>query len=340
MPKVSVVVPMYNVEKYLSTCIDSICGQTLDDIEIILVDDGSPDDCGRIAEAYAARDGRIKVVHQANSGLGPARNTGIENAVGEYVGFVDSDDWIEPSMYQSLYEAAVVADADVAYTGVKTVVHGNVSFVTEHPFSGKTLCGEDEIFSMRRAFYGAAPAKIKEDPTPVSVWLAIYKRSLFEGHGLRFINVRNEDKFFNTHVCRKAQIVTCISGTPYCYRKDDQVSITKTFSPDTIESFFTMYRLLEDMAGEEPAKFRDECMLRARRCIIDYSRVLIRMIENSGASEDERRGYARDVCARPALKEACEGYPFHKLPVMQAIFGLCMKYGYADACRLLLRLKG
>lgn len=340
MPKVSVVVPMYNVEKYLSTCIDSICGQTLDDIEIILVDDGSPDDCGRIAEAYAARDDRIKVVHQANSGLGPARNTGIENATGEYVGFVDSDDWIEPSMCQSLYETAAATGADAAYTGLKTVAHGNVTSVVEHPFSGKTLCGEEEIFTLRRAFYGAAPAKVKEDPTPVSVWLAIYKRPFLEEHDLRFINVRSEDKFFNTRVCRKAQIVACISGTPYCYRKDDQVSITKTFSPDTIESFFTMYRLLEDMAGEEPAKFRDECMLRARRCIIDYSRVLIRMIEDSGASEDEKREYVRDVCSRPALKKACEDYPFLKLPVMQAIFGMCMKYGHAGACRLLMRLKG
>ena len=91
-PKVSVVIPMYNVEKYLDTCVQSVRKQTLQDIEIILVDDGSPDRCGEMAEEYAKQDSRVKVVHRKNGGLGPARNSGMEIATGEYIGFVDSDD--------------------------------------------------------------------------------------------------------------------------------------------------------------------------------------------------------------------------------------------------------
>ena len=98
MPKVSVVVPIYGVEKYLRECVDSILAQTLKDIEVILVDDGSPDGCSAIVDEYAAKDPRVVAVHQPNGGYGRAVNNGIELAKGEYIGIVESDDWIEPTM--------------------------------------------------------------------------------------------------------------------------------------------------------------------------------------------------------------------------------------------------
>ena len=94
MAKVSIVVPIYNVEKYLEQCVDSIINQTLKEIEIILVDDGSPDNCPQMCDEYAKKDSRIKVVHKKNGGLSSARNAGIEVATGDYIGFVDSDDYI------------------------------------------------------------------------------------------------------------------------------------------------------------------------------------------------------------------------------------------------------
>jgi len=222
--KFSIVVPMYNVEKFLPKCVESICSQTLEDIEIILVDDGSPDHCGEMAEEYAKEDSRICVVHRVNGGLGPARNSGIEVARGEYIGFVDSDDWVEPNMYERLYEAATASDADVVFTGLKTIRHGETDVVLEHPYAGRTFHGSDEIFELRRGFYGAAAARVKDEPTLVSVDVGGYRRSFVESNALRFSAVRSEDKFFNTDACRAAQSVTCISGTDYCYRKDDQQS--------------------------------------------------------------------------------------------------------------------
>ena len=105
-PKVSIVVPIYNVEKYLRECIDSILKQTLRDIEIILVDDGSPDGCGKIIDEYARIDSRIVAVHQENSGYSKAVNRGIDMATGEYIGIIESDDWIDDDMYESLYKNA------------------------------------------------------------------------------------------------------------------------------------------------------------------------------------------------------------------------------------------
>ncbi len=106
MAKVSVVVPVYNVEKYLERCIESIRNQTLEDIEIILVDDGSPDNCPKICDGFAEKDSRIKVIHKKNGGLSSARNAGIYAATGEYIGYIDSDDYAEPDMFEILYDSS------------------------------------------------------------------------------------------------------------------------------------------------------------------------------------------------------------------------------------------
>ena len=107
MLKISIIVPVYNVEKYLSRCVDSILNQTFTDFECILVDDGSPDNCGKICDEYAKKDKRIRVIHKENGGLSDARNAGIDIAQGEYIGFVDSDDWIHPQMYEILYNGII-----------------------------------------------------------------------------------------------------------------------------------------------------------------------------------------------------------------------------------------
>ncbi|HFD6724085.1 TPA: glycosyltransferase family 2 protein, partial [Enterococcus faecium] len=114
---VSVIVPIYNVEKYLRKCVDSLLSQTLKEIEIVLVDDGSPDASGEIADEYQKKYSNVKTIHRENGGLGPARNTGIENATGEYVAFLDSDDWVESDMYEKLYLVASKENADIVVSG-------------------------------------------------------------------------------------------------------------------------------------------------------------------------------------------------------------------------------
>ena len=119
VPKVSIIVPVYKVEKYLRKCIDSIINQTLKDIEIILVDDGSPDNCGKICDEYAAKDTRIKVIHKENGGLSSARNAGMEVAEGEYIGFVDSDDWIETDYVGELLFCLIQSESDMAICSIR-----------------------------------------------------------------------------------------------------------------------------------------------------------------------------------------------------------------------------
>lgn len=116
--KISVIVPIYRVERYLCRCIESIVAQTHENMEIILVDDGSPDGCGAICDQYAQRDGRIVVIHQENAGVSAARNAGLRIATGEWIGFVDGDDWVEPDMYAYLLKLAQTHGAGVSQCGL------------------------------------------------------------------------------------------------------------------------------------------------------------------------------------------------------------------------------
>lgn len=116
-PLVSIIVPVYKTEPYLAACLDSVLGQTVRDIEVVVIDDGSPDACPVLCDEYAARDSRVTVIHQPNGGRSAARNAGIAAAKGRWIGFVDSDDWIEPDMYETLLDAAERCDAQIAVCG-------------------------------------------------------------------------------------------------------------------------------------------------------------------------------------------------------------------------------
>ncbi|MFR2551722.1 MAG: glycosyltransferase [Clostridioides difficile] len=124
MPKISIIVPVYNVEKYLEKCVRSILAQTFTDFELILVDDGSLDSSGAMCDQFAEQDQRVKVIHKENGGLSDARNAGIELATGEYLGFVDSDDYIADDMYELLYTNIVKEDADLSICGIYDVYEG------------------------------------------------------------------------------------------------------------------------------------------------------------------------------------------------------------------------
>ena len=120
-PLISIIVPVYKVENYLDRCVQSLVDQTWSNLEIILVDDGSPDNCGAMCDAWAARDNRIKVIHKENGGLSDARNAGMAIASGTYMGFVDSDDYISSDMYQLLYDRMAADGSDIAACGVELV---------------------------------------------------------------------------------------------------------------------------------------------------------------------------------------------------------------------------
>lgn len=172
-PKVSVIIPVYKVEKYIRRCIDSVLDQTLRDIEVILVDDGSPDNCGAICDEYASKDARIKVIHKENAGVSSARNRGLQLAKGEYVGFVDSDDYISETMFEDMYRQAVLADAEMA------MCHFTVTDGSHDSLSHKTEYADGEIFRLDSVKAFEVIADFSR-PVQVTVWNKIYNRNVIQ----------------------------------------------------------------------------------------------------------------------------------------------------------------
>lgn len=167
MPELSIIVPVYKTEKYLPKCIDSILAQTFTDFELILIDDGSPDRCGEICDEYAAKDDRIIVIHQKNQGVSAARNAGLDIAKGEYIGFVDSDDWIEPEMYEMLWGIAKERNTQVVACGLSHSNEDGVYLFSE--LDAELEYGREELlrslFAMPNQFGGCLFNKIYNGKT-------------------------------------------------------------------------------------------------------------------------------------------------------------------------------
>lgn len=216
-PKVSVIVPIYNVEPYLKKCIDSLLAQTLKDIEIILLDDGSPDNCPQICDEYAKLDSRIKVVHKANGGYGHTCNTGIAMANGEYIGIVESDDWVSEDMYEKLYIRANSTNSDITKGAYYSVINTekDIKSVTHWV---KKISKKLDIFSLKDC------ADFIKYHT--SIWSAIYKTSWIKENNIKFVeDIRPyEDLPFIATVYSKANKITIMPDPVYFYRTDAATS--------------------------------------------------------------------------------------------------------------------
>ena len=224
MPKVSVIVPVYNMELYLNQCLESLLGQTLKDIEVIAVDDGSSDSSSEILHDYASRDPRLRIIRVKNGGVSRARNIGIEAAAGEYVGFVDADDWVEPEMYSELARVSDANGLDVCLC----------DFLWEYP--GKRPAPGN--LGLPRS--GILPRELVEEKlvkgtlycaTFGSVWKALVRRDLLEREGIRFNEKLDimEDGMFNIHMYFHARNVMYIRRYFYHYRQLTGGSLSRKY---------------------------------------------------------------------------------------------------------------
>lgn len=184
-PGLSVIIPVYKVEQYLDQCVASVLRQTFADLEIILVNDGSPDACPTLCDAYAQKDARVRVVHQENLGLAGARNTGLRLATGDYVAFLDSDDYLEPDAYAKLHAAAVSHDADIAFCQARYFDESAESLVEKDDASSLPLFTE-ERFSGAFSWRDIGAENIFSYDSFVVAWNKICKRSFLSALGADF----------------------------------------------------------------------------------------------------------------------------------------------------------
>ena len=203
-PLLSIIVPVYDVERYLPKCMDSILAQTFTDFELILVDDGSPDNCPALCDATAEKDARVRVIHQKNGGLSAARNAGLDAARGAWIGFVDSDDYIAPEMYEAMYHAVQSTGADLALCDYAEVDE------TGAP------CQSMHIRLEKKDFTGRDLLKNATDSTIQPAWNKLYRRDIFAQ--LRYPEGKlNEDLFLIPEVCLQIQKAVVVPKALYYY---------------------------------------------------------------------------------------------------------------------------
>ncbi len=235
-PLVTIVIPIYNVEKYLDRCIESVVNQTYSKLEIILVDDESPDNCPQMCDEWAKKDSRIKVIHKKNAGLGMARNSGLDIATGEYICFLDSDDYIDLTLVEKCIDSIDSYNSDVVIFGRKDVddngVVGEMSIdSTKKVFSGEAVKNEllPAIFSYKMGFGVSAVGRM-------------YRTDIFKNHDLRFKSEReiiSEDAFFALELFSKNVTVSLVKDNLYYYyrRSDSLTHVYRKDRQDKNDSF-------------------------------------------------------------------------------------------------------
>ncbi|MBW8348410.1 glycosyltransferase [Bacillus sp. IITD106] len=238
-PEVSVIVPVYNVENYLVRCIESILSQTLKNIEIILINDGSTDNSGNICNEYASLDKRIKVIHKENGGLSSARNAGIKIASGCYLGFVDSDDYIDPHMYKNLYELCKKTDSDIGVCRFGRKINGKM--VTE--VKEKKVIELNNVEAMRQLFRG--------ELYRFSVCNKLFKKSCFKN--IMFPEGRiHEDLSTSYKLFSNAKKVIYTSNIGYIYVKRDGSILASKFNEKRLDAFLGWEEIIPFMTQHYP----------------------------------------------------------------------------------------
>ena len=320
-PDVSIVVPIYNVEKYLEICVDSLINQSLENIEIILVDDGSTDNSGTIADKLKDKDDRIVVVHKENGGLGPARNTGLSVATGKYVAFLDSDDWVKLDMYEKLFSDAKKYNVDIVVSGHCDYTDGNATKVKKHPLAGKYFKSQDEILSVRKNLYGHYVNSTVTEAFPMSVCMSIYKRDLILNNDISFKNILSEDTLFNLDIYKVARAIYFAEYTDYCYRKENQKSITGSFSNKKFKQY---KQFLLELRKRALLENDDECIVRAQKTAIDYCRLYIGIVNSSDETMNNKIKFIDEFATDKDIQKCWNNYPISTLPLQQRIFQYCV----------------
>lgn len=306
IPKVSVVIPVYKVEPYLRRCVDSVLAQTLSDLEIILVDDGSPDHCPEICDEYASKHENIQVVHKPNGGLASARNAGMRVAQGDYILFVDSDDWIDPETAAELVSVAENYQVDFVrfrpmYAGWPGHEDGSIcDFGTEQGMH-EGLYRKQEIAEAIYPRLFATPQMTLG--VIVAAWRSLYRRAFLEKNMLYFDEeVRySEDTIFSAKVVMAAASFYYLDGGRFYHYFFNPGSITKSFKADRWDSCKCLIKCFErDFSSRVEFDFTNQLWLQKLYCIASAlgQRSLIQ-------DKEERAAYCSVICNDPITVSAC-----------------------------------
>lgn len=338
---VTVVLPIYNVERYLDRCINSVVNQTYSNLEIILVDDGSPDNCPMMCDHWERRDSRIKVIHKENAGVGYARNTGIENATGEYICFFDSDDYIALDTIEKAYRAATKENADVVSFGYCQMAStGNLreSFV---PCVPQLIYSGDEVQNI------FLPNLIGPDSSTgevTNLWMSVcgglFSMELIHRSNWRLVSERDiisEDTYSLLCLYRDVRKAVVIPEALYFYC-ENRTSLTHTYKPDRLERNKRFYRGCLDACDQYG--YSDKVRQRLSYPFLSNMIAAMKMIVATDVSRTEQIRELDTVVRDDVLQSAICALPLTREKLMRRLLLEAARRKNTLLCYLMLRAKG
>ena len=339
-PKVSIIIPVYNTEQYLEKCLKSVINQTLKDIEIICINDGSPDNSKQVLKRFAEKDERIIVVNQKNSGLSNARNNALDFVNGDYLMYVDSDDWIQLDTCAVAYQVAMDEQADVVlWSYIREFA--NFSLPKNIFKKNKVVFNREEsAYELHRRMFGLLGREMKEPENAdavVTAWGKLYKTNIIKDNQIKFISTKiigTEDALFNIYYFGYVNKSVCLNNNFYHYRKDNEFSLTSLYKErlfmqcqmkyDLMEMYITDYSL-----GAEYKKALD-------------NRIAMSLLElglNTVESEKKVVNKINDIktiLSQERYKNAYQKLNTFYLPIHWKLFYVCAKLNFATGIYSLL----
>lgn len=323
-PLVSVIVPVYKVEKYLSNCIESVINQTYSNWELILVDDGSPDRSGEIADMYAERDSRIKVVHQKNAGVSAARNLGVCMATGKYVLFLDADDYLDGKFFDIISQ----------YIGKYDVIHWSYKKVTSKlsidvPLFDtiKKYYGEEckNFYSRLIGPIGTQLSKPEQIDSFNPLWLKLYRLDIIRDNNIVFEDIykigSSEDLLFNIMYFKHVNSIVCIPDCLYAYRRDNSQSYTSICKTELINQWSYLYSLIyNNIIGD---KHLEKCL--SNRKALGAIGILLNEHGREKGILNRYRNY-KSALGADIFKGVFDKLDVSYMPIHWKVFFLSIKY--------------
>lgn len=307
--KVSIIVPVYNAEKYITQCIESLLNQTLKECEFIYINDGSQDSSEVIINKYKKLDKRIKLISQKNQGVSAARNAGIKAALGEYIGFVDADDFVEKEMYKVLYDTAEIENCDIVISNFQSKMEGHKVF-SNYPFPKNINLNDDYIQKNLLSYF------LKKDDLN-SVWTKIYKKKLIEKADATFPQnlALGEDGLFNMQCFSHAKSVRFIEYIGYHYREAEGSATRNIGNKDYFKQALEVYnRKLPEtfLMNMDSGMIKKLQSLKLMDCVMAYLYIYFK--PNKDISFFKRYKYIKNMINNQFVREALLEYKSEKTP--------------------------
>lgn len=327
-PLVSIVIPVYNVEKYLRQCLESVVNQTYENLEIVCVNDGSPDNSLGILEEYANRDSRFKVITIENQGLSGARNVGTEACTGEFLMYIDSDDWVDINTVELAVDAIRNHSVDlVLWNYAKEYAQYSQPVKV---FAAKSLFKGDDYIRLHQRLVGLTGKQLDHPEKCDSIstaWGKLYRTSIIKSNHIEFVDTKligTEDLLFNAEV-----FIYCSSAIalPDClnhYRKSNVSSLSRRYVPHIFEQWTELQRRLKIVCADK--EYLQQSV--SNRIALSTIGLGLRIICSRSYSFKKKKSLLNEVISTPRYKKAYQQLEIEYLPIHWKVFFLCAKYQF------------